>query len=60
MSNLSTKTVAMLAFALLTSASFAAETVVDLPSGVKGALHPRQRRHWPGRGDAARLRQFSR
>lgn len=38
MSNLSTKTVAMLAFALLSSASFAAETVVDLPSGVKGTL----------------------
>lgn len=34
----STKTVAALAFALLASPSLAAETVVDLPSGVKGTL----------------------
>lgn len=40
MSILSTsiKTVATLTFALLTSVSLAAETVVDLPSGVKGTL----------------------
>lgn len=34
----STKTAATLAFALLASVSLASETVVDLPSGVKGTL----------------------